>query len=62
WLPKPDQTVLDQLMTELDLPSEAVLFIGDRYDIDLLLPEKRGCPVLLTKTIDELMQLETLLH
>jgi putative hydrolase of the HAD superfamily len=62
WRPKPDQTVLDQVLRELDLPPEAVLFVGDRYDIDLLLPEKQGCPVLLTKTIDELMQLETLLH
>lgn len=61
WRPKPDQTVLDQVLKELDLPSEAVLFVGDRYDIDLHLPKQRGCPVLLTKTIDELMQLETLL-
>ena len=43
------------------LPAEAVLFVGDRYDIDLRLPEQQGCPVLLTKTIDELMQLQTLL-
>jgi len=61
WRPKPDQTLLDQVLAELNLPPEAVLFIGDRYDIDLRLPEQLGCPVLLTKTIDELMQLETLL-
>jgi putative hydrolase of the HAD superfamily len=61
WRPKPDQTVLDQVLSELALPPEAVLFVGDRYDIDLRLPEQRGCPVLLTKDIDELMQLETLL-
>lgn len=62
WRPKPDQTVLDQVLAELALPSEAVLFVGDRYDIDLRLPEQQGCPILLTRTIDELMQLESLLY
>ncbi len=61
WRPKPDQTVLDQVLSELALPSGAVLFVGDRYDIDLRLPKQQGCPVLLTRTIDELMQLESLL-
>lgn len=62
WRPKPDQVLLDQILSELGLPPEAVLFVGDRYDIDLRLPEKLGCPVLLTRSIDELMQLEVLLH
>jgi len=61
WRPKPDQSVLDQVLQELGQPPEAVLFVGDRYDIDLRLPEQQGCPVLLARTIDELMQLETLL-
>jgi putative hydrolase of the HAD superfamily len=61
WRPKPDQAVLNQVLSELALPPEAVLFVGDRYDIDLRLPEQQGCPVLLTKDIDELMRLETLL-
>lgn len=61
WRPKPDEQVLDQVLQELCLPPEQVLFVGDRYDIDLRLPEQRGCPVLLTKTIDELMQMEILL-
>jgi putative hydrolase of the HAD superfamily len=61
WRPKPDQEVLDQVLSELALPPEAVLFVGDRYDIDLRLPEQHGCPVLLTKTIDELIQLKGLL-
>lgn len=62
WRPKPDQLLLEQVLTSLDLPPEAVLFVGDRYDIDLRLPEQAGCPVLLTKTIDELMQLDALLQ
>ena len=61
WRPKPDEQVLDQVLAGLGLPPAAVLFVGDRYDIDLRLPEQRGCPVLLTKTIDELMQMEPLL-
>jgi putative hydrolase of the HAD superfamily len=62
WCPKPDQGLLDQILSELALPPEAVLFVGDRYDIDLRLPEKAGCPVVLTRTIEELMQLEHLLR
>lgn len=62
WRPKPDQDLLNQVLTELALPPEAVLFVGDRYDIDLRLPEKMGCPVLLTRTIEELMQLKKLLR
>lgn len=58
WRPKPDESVLDELLAALALPPAAVLFVGDRYDIDLRLPEQRGCPVLLTKTIDDLMTLE----
>lgn len=61
WRPKPDQSVLDQVLSDLGLPPEAVLFVGDRYDIDLRLPKQQGCPVLLTKTIDELIQLEALI-
>ncbi|CAH2032300.1 HAD family hydrolase [Trichlorobacter ammonificans] len=60
WRPKPDESVLDELLGRLALPPEAVLFVGDRFDIDLRLPEQRGCPVLLTKTIDDLMALERL--
>ncbi len=61
WRPKPDKVLLDQLLRDLALPPQAVLFVGDRYDIDLRLPEQAGCPVLLTKTIDELLQLSSLL-
>ncbi len=62
WRPKPDESVLDEILAGLGLPPEQVLFVGDRYDIDLRLPEMRGCPVLLTKTVDELMILEEYLR
>jgi len=61
WRPKPDHSVLDELLDDLGYPPAAVLFVGDRYDIDLRLPAQRGCPVLLTKTVDELMALASLL-
>ena len=60
WRPKPDASVLDEVLAGLCMPAEKVLFVGDRYDIDLRLPEQRGCPVLLTRTVDELLQLEQL--
>lgn len=61
WLPKPDAALVQNIITGLDLPAEAVLFVGDRYDIDLHLPAQAGCPTLLVKTVDELMRLEDLL-
>ena len=61
WRPKPDESVLDEVLEELGHGPEQVLFVGDRYDIDLRLPAARGCPVLLTTTVDELMALSALL-
>lgn len=61
WRPKPDESVLEELLADLGHQPTEVLFVGDRYDIDLRLPAARGCPVLLTKTVDELMALSALL-
>lgn len=61
WRPKPDESVLDEVLEALGHGPEQVLFVGDRYDIDLRLPAERGCPVLLTRTVDELMELSALL-
>jgi len=41
-------------------PAEA-LFVGDRYDVDLRLPEQRGCPVYLSRSVEQLLRLEELL-
>lgn len=60
WRPKPDQSLLDDVLAALALPPENVLFVGDRYDIDLRLPEQAGCPVLLTRSVEDLILLETL--
>jgi putative hydrolase of the HAD superfamily len=61
WRGKPDPTLLDRILTETGLlPSEA-LFVGDRYDVDLRLPEQRGCQVYLSQSIEQLLRLEEIL-
>ena len=61
WLPKPDATVLTQILAELALAPHQILFVGDRYDIDLRLPAAAGCQVFLTQEVDELLRLGELL-
>ena len=61
WKGKPDEGMLDRILAEAGLmPSEA-LFVGDRYDVDLRLPEQRGCPVYLSQSIEQLLRLEEIL-
>jgi putative hydrolase of the HAD superfamily len=61
WKGKPDAGMLDMLLEEAGLmPSEA-LFVGDRYDVDLSLPEKCGCPVYLSQSVEQLLRLEEVL-
>src|ERR1039457_6842281 len=58
WKGKPDEDILDRILEEMGLmPSEA-LFVGDRYDVDLRLPEQRGCPVYLSQSVEQLLRLE----
>lgn len=61
WIAKPDETMLDLILTEADLSPSQALFVGDRYDVDLRLPEQRGCPVYLSQSIEQLLRLEELL-
>jgi len=42
-------------------PSEA-LFVGDRYDVDLRVPEQLGCPVYLSQNLEQLLRLDELLN
>lgn len=61
WKAKPDEDMLDCILTEAGLmPSEA-LFVGDRYDVDLRLPEQRGCPVYLSQSVEQLLRLDEIL-
>jgi putative hydrolase of the HAD superfamily len=61
WRSKPDEVRLEQVLQEIGLPAAEVLFVGDRYDVDLALAEKKGCPVYLSRTIDHLLRLDTVL-
>jgi len=62
WEGKPNEGMLDRILTDAGLiPSEA-LFVGDRYDVDLRLPEQRGCPVYLSQSGEQLLRLEEILE
>ena len=61
WKSKPDESMLDLVLTKIGLQPSQALFVGDRYDVDLRLPEKRGCPVFLTQNIEQLLRLGELL-
>ena len=60
WLSKPDPDMLETVLERAAAPAGQCLFVGDRYDVDLRLPAGRGCPVLLVKTVAELLQLAPL--
>lgn len=61
WKAKPDEDMLDLVLAEAGLLPSQALFVGDRYDVDLRLPEQRGCPVYLCQSIEQLLRLEDLL-
>ncbi len=58
WRSKPDRTALEGIYSIIGAGPGECLFVGDRYDVDLRLPEEMGSRVYLTKTIDELLQME----
>lgn len=61
WRAKPDEVMLEQVLAETGLAPAEVLFVGDRYDVDLRVPEQKGCPVFLSQSIEQLLRLERLL-
>jgi putative hydrolase of the HAD superfamily len=61
WRPKPDRQVLAEIFREIGQEPAQCLFVGDRYDIDLRLPLELGCRVFHTRTVDELLTIETIL-
>jgi putative hydrolase of the HAD superfamily len=62
WKAKPDEGLLDQILAGTGLKPSQTLFVGDRYDVDLRLPEQRGCPVYLSQSIVQLLRLEEVLR
>jgi putative hydrolase of the HAD superfamily len=61
WRGKPDLEMLEKLLAAIGLSPHETLFVGDRYDVDLRLPEQLGCPVYLSQTLEQLLRLEELL-
>ncbi|HIJ94451.1 MAG TPA: HAD family hydrolase [Desulfuromonadales bacterium] len=61
WRGKPDLQMLLNFFDQTGLIPGQTLFVGDRYDIDLRLPEQLGCPVLLCQSVEQLLTLEQML-
>lgn len=61
WRAKPDEEMLSRILSETGLSPAEALFVGDRYDIDLRVPEQHGCPVYLSQSLEQLLRLEELL-
>ncbi|MBT0665378.1 HAD family hydrolase [Geobacter pelophilus] len=59
WCPKPNKATIEAIMSEIGrVPSEC-LFVGDRFDIDLRLPESLGATVHLVSCREDLLSLKT---
>ncbi len=58
WRPKPDRETLERHLASMGARPEECLFVGDRYDIDLRLPESLGSRILLTRNVEELLTLQ----
>ena len=62
WLGKPDEGMVRRVLDEIGLAPNETLFVGDRYDVDLRVPEQLGCPVYLSQNLELLLRLEELLN
>lgn len=58
WCPKPDRESLERHLAVIGAEADECLFVGDRYDIDLRLPESLGSRVFLSRSVDELLTLQ----
>lgn len=61
WKGKPDEGMLGRILADAGLTPPEALFVGDRYDVDLRLPEQRGCPVYLSQSVEQLLRIEDIL-
>ncbi|MDD2308904.1 MAG: HAD family hydrolase [Desulfuromonadaceae bacterium] len=61
WRGKPDEGMVSRVMKEIGLAPNETLFVGDRYDVDLRVPEQLGCPVYLSQNLEQLLRLGGLL-
>jgi putative hydrolase of the HAD superfamily len=61
WRGKPDEGMVSRVLEEIGLAPNETLFVGDRYDVDLRVPEQLGCPVYLSQNLEQLLRLGGLL-
>lgn len=61
WRAKPDESLVTKILETIRLAPHQALFVGDRYDVDLRVPEQLGCPVYLSQSVEQLLRLEELL-
>jgi putative hydrolase of the HAD superfamily len=61
WRGKPDEGMVSRVLEEIGLSPNETLFVGDRYDVDLRVPEQLGCPVYLSQNMEQLLRLGELL-
>ena len=61
WVGKPDEGMVNRVLSETGLSPAEALFVGDRYDVDLRVPEQLGCPVYLSQNLEQLLRLEKFL-
>ena len=61
WRGKPDEGMVKKVLEQVGFAPGETLFVGDRYDVDLRLPERLGCPVYLSQNLELLLRLEDLI-
>jgi putative hydrolase of the HAD superfamily len=61
WLGKPNEEMVGRILEKTGFSPNEALFVGDRYDVDLRVPEQLGCPVYLSQNLEQLLRLENLL-
>jgi putative hydrolase of the HAD superfamily len=61
WVGKPDEGMVKEILALIGLSPAEALFVGDRYDVDLRVPEQLGCPVYLSQNLEQLLRLEKFL-
>lgn len=62
WLPKPDSRVITSILQITGIKPAEALFVGDRYLVDLAVPESMGCAIFETATVEELLTLAQLVQ
>lgn len=62
WLPKPEKIVITHILSKIGCRPDQTLFVGDRYQVDLAVPEAMGCAIFESMTVEELLKLAVLVH